>query len=63
MSQPILSIKSDDNNAKAVANLLPCRVHHDGPVPSASTYWTPTNAEGVYLPLAELDELWTYKLS
>ncbi|RTE70900.1 hypothetical protein BHE90_014704 [Fusarium euwallaceae] len=45
MSQPILSIKSDENKAKAVANLLPCRIHHDGPIPSASTYWTPTTAE------------------
>ncbi|RSL55546.1 hypothetical protein CEP54_009281 [Fusarium duplospermum] len=45
MSQLILSIKSDDNKAKAVVNLLPCRIHHDGPIPSASTYWTPTAAE------------------
>ncbi|KAL2683035.1 hypothetical protein Neosp_007498 [[Neocosmospora] mangrovei] len=45
MSQPILSIKSDDNKSKAVANLLPCRIHHDGPVPDVSNYWTPTTAE------------------
>ncbi|KAI8667866.1 hypothetical protein NCS55_00809900 [Fusarium keratoplasticum] len=45
MSQPILSIKSDDNKAKAVANLLPCRIHHDGPIPDVSTYWSPTTAE------------------
>ncbi|KAJ4323203.1 hypothetical protein N0V84_004466 [Fusarium piperis] len=45
MSQPILSIKSGDNKVKAVVNLLPCRIHHDGPIPSASTYWTPTTAE------------------
>ncbi|KAJ0354729.1 hypothetical protein COL154_011657 [Colletotrichum chrysophilum] len=33
MSQPILSIQSGDSSkSKAVANLLPCRIHHDGPI-------------------------------
>ncbi|KAF5661828.1 ribonuclease H2 subunit C [Fusarium heterosporum] len=45
MSQPILSLKPDENKSKAVANILPCRIHHDGPIDSASTYWTPTVAD------------------
>ncbi|KAJ3544793.1 hypothetical protein NM208_g2868 [Fusarium decemcellulare] len=45
MSQPILSIKSDDKTVKVVANLLPCRIHHDGPIDPVSTYWAPTSAD------------------
>ena len=48
MAQPILSIeegKAKFNN-KAVANLLPCRVHHDGPVDPIDAYWKPTASEG-----------------
>ncbi|CAF3651895.1 hypothetical protein SNK05_007122 [Fusarium graminearum] len=41
MSQPILSLKPDENKFKAVANILPCRIHHDGPIEPTSTYWTP----------------------
>ncbi|KAL4987626.1 ribonuclease H2 non-catalytic subunit-domain-containing protein [Aspergillus falconensis] len=26
-------------------NILPCRIHHDGPVESLSRYWTPTTDE------------------
>ncbi|EEU38928.1 uncharacterized protein NECHADRAFT_43895 [Fusarium vanettenii 77-13-4] len=48
MSQPILSIKSDDNKSKAIANLLPCRIHHDGPIPDVSNYWSPTTAEAYF---------------
>ncbi|RGP80112.1 ribonuclease h2 subunit c [Fusarium longipes] len=42
MSQPILLLKPDENKSKAVANILPCRIHHDGPIEPTSTYWTPT---------------------
>ncbi|KAM5386743.1 hypothetical protein ACJZ2D_000036 [Fusarium nematophilum] len=45
MSQPILSIKSDETKAKAVANLLPCRIHHNGPVDPVSTYWAPNTSD------------------
>ena len=48
MEQPLLSIeegKSRSDN-KAVANLLPCRVHHDGPVDPIEAYWKPTKSEG-----------------
>ncbi|CAM1511059.1 Fc.00g085720.m01.CDS01 [Cosmosporella sp. VM-42] len=42
MTQPMLSIKGDRNKPKATANLLPCRIHHDGPVDPIATYWNPT---------------------
>ncbi|KAM0468010.1 hypothetical protein ACHAP7_011371 [Fusarium lateritium] len=45
MSQPILSLKPDENKSKVVANVLPCRIHHDGSIDPASTYWTPTVAD------------------
>ncbi|KAF5551002.1 ribonuclease H2 subunit C [Fusarium phyllophilum] len=45
MSQPILSLTPDENKSKAVANLLPCRIHHDGPIDQASTFWTPTTTD------------------
>ncbi|KAM0348753.1 hypothetical protein ACHAPU_004192 [Fusarium lateritium] len=45
MSQPILSLKPDESKSKSVANILPCRIHHDGPIVPASTYWTPTVAD------------------
>ncbi|PCD29100.1 hypothetical protein AU210_011641 [Fusarium oxysporum f. sp. radicis-cucumerinum] len=45
MSQPILSLAPDENKSKAVANLLPCRIHHDGPIDPASTFWTPTTTD------------------
>ncbi|KAK2001654.1 ribonuclease H1/H2 small subunit [Colletotrichum falcatum] len=43
MSKAILSIRSNesDKNRKAVANLLPCRIHHDGPIGDANTFWNP----------------------
>ncbi|WYZ45094.1 hypothetical protein EsH8_VIII_000410 [Colletotrichum jinshuiense] len=47
MSKPILSIRSNDSNkkVKAVANLLPCRIHHDGPVGEAQSFWNPTKSD------------------
>lgn len=50
MTQPILTIKPEENKAKAIANLLPCRIHHNGPVDAASQYWKPTTAEGTTKP-------------
>lgn len=43
MSQPILSINPDgsEKTAKAVANLLPCRIHHDGPIGETESFWDP----------------------
>ncbi|OIW32274.1 ribonuclease H1 small subunit [Coniochaeta ligniaria NRRL 30616] len=46
MTQPMLSIKSDKpSNSKTTAHLLPCRVHYDGPVEPAQSYWSPTQQE------------------
>ncbi|KAF4971196.1 hypothetical protein FSARC_1918 [Fusarium sarcochroum] len=45
MSQPILSLKPDENKSKVVANLLSCRIHHDGSIDPASAYWAPTAAD------------------
>ncbi|WQF80491.1 Putative ribonuclease H2, subunit C [Colletotrichum destructivum] len=47
MSKAILSIQSNDSGRtkKAVANLLPCRIHHDGPVGDANYFWNPDQSE------------------
>ncbi|OHE94047.1 ribonuclease H1/H2 small subunit [Colletotrichum orchidophilum] len=47
MSKAILSIQSNDSakTNKATVNLLPCRIHHDGPVGDASTFWNPTKSQ------------------
>ncbi|KAK0637117.1 ribonuclease H2 non-catalytic subunit-domain-containing protein [Bombardia bombarda] len=49
MAHPILSfesaISSPDSQTKATPNLLPCRVHHDGPIGSVETYWEPKQGE------------------
>ncbi|ROT41858.1 ribonuclease H1 small subunit [Sodiomyces alkalinus F11] len=43
MSQTMFSIQSGEREApKAVANLLPCRIHHEGPVGSTDSFWKPT---------------------
>lgn len=48
MSQPILAIE-DSEVPKAAANLLPCRLHHDGPVDPIQPYWKPVCQEGKFL--------------
>lgn len=48
MTQPILHIKAEENKSKAVANLLPCRVHHNGSIDPTSAYWTPSTAKGSF---------------
>ncbi|KAJ6443132.1 ribonuclease H2 non-catalytic subunit [Purpureocillium lavendulum] len=47
MSQPILSIERGDasRTTKAVPNLLPCRIHHNGPVDPVSSYWNPDHTQ------------------
>ncbi|KPM40072.1 hypothetical protein AK830_g6493 [Neonectria ditissima] len=45
MSQPILSLKPSSETHKSVANILPCRIHHNGPVDPVSAYWKPTTAD------------------
>ncbi len=42
MSQQVLSLKDSENaNSKVVVNLLPCRIHHTGPVDTVEQYWMP----------------------
>lgn len=45
MSQPILSIEESAATSCARANLLPCRIHHDGPVDPIDTFWSPTSSQ------------------
>ncbi|KAL2761114.1 hypothetical protein ACRALDRAFT_1073328 [Sodiomyces alcalophilus JCM 7366] len=43
MSQPMFTIQSGESEPpKAIANLLPCRIHCEGPVDSAHAFWKPT---------------------
>ncbi|KAH6668618.1 ribonuclease H2 non-catalytic subunit-domain-containing protein [Plectosphaerella plurivora] len=43
MSNPMFKITSDSGEAppKVVANLLPCRVQHDGPIDTVQPFWQP----------------------
>ncbi|KAL4901893.1 hypothetical protein BDW74DRAFT_159138 [Aspergillus multicolor] len=33
--------KDEKSTDKCTPNILPCRIHHDGPVESLNRYWTP----------------------
>ncbi|KAL8298362.1 hypothetical protein RB597_006796 [Gaeumannomyces tritici] len=47
MSQPQFQITSQETDQLKVAvNLLPCAVHHDGPVDPIQAYWRPTENDG-----------------
>ncbi|KAL1902299.1 hypothetical protein Sste5346_001275 [Sporothrix stenoceras] len=49
MTQPILEITADTAAAKpaqATPHLLPCRVHHSGPVGQADDFWRPEEKNG-----------------
>ncbi|CAK7239488.1 MAG: hypothetical protein STHCBS139747_000919 [Sporothrix thermara] len=43
MSQPVLQITTDAaaRPAQVIPNLLPCRMHHSGPIPQADAFWQP----------------------
>lgn len=41
-SQPMLALKDAQNKPKVTANLLPCRINHDGPIDPVDTFWNPT---------------------
>jgi ribonuclease H2 subunit C len=45
MDKPILSLAPSDA-PKATANLLPCRINHDGSVEPVDTFWDPRTSEG-----------------
>ncbi|UNI20406.1 hypothetical protein JDV02_006496 [Purpureocillium takamizusanense] len=48
MSQPILAVERDaaSRTNKATPNLLPCRIHHNGPVDPVASYWNPERVDG-----------------
>lgn len=43
-SKPMIAVKDEEGRSKVVANLLPCRIHHDGPVDTLGSFWQPTEA-------------------
>ncbi|KAL2206709.1 hypothetical protein CC79DRAFT_903082 [Sarocladium strictum] len=46
MSQPILRIRdAGDAKGTTIANILPARIYHDGPVDPIDSFWTPTEGE------------------
>lgn len=57
MTQPMLALKSDktpEGTPKATPHLLPCRVHHNGPVEPAQSFWNPKTSEGKNWPKSPL---------
>ncbi|KAM3522239.1 hypothetical protein NHJ13051_005801 [Beauveria bassiana] len=42
-SPPMLSIENGSEPRKVTANLLPCRIHHDGSIDPVGAYWRPTD--------------------
>lgn len=49
--------QSDDDTAtpQLTPNILPCRIHHDGPVDSVDRFWVPvTDAKGIEGPCTHL---------
>ncbi|TQS32133.1 hypothetical protein Golomagni_07559 [Golovinomyces magnicellulatus] len=47
-SQPMLALKESNDKPKVTANLLPCRVQHDGPIDPIESFWTPVQAEAYF---------------
>lgn len=39
----MLSIENGSEPRKVTANLLPCRIHHDGSIDPVGAYWRPTD--------------------
>ena len=47
MSQPILELKAETTGAeKTTPHLLPCRIHHNGPVEPTESFWNITQSQG-----------------
>ncbi|KAI1815364.1 ribonuclease H2, subunit C [Poronia punctata] len=43
MPPPLFTVETETcEQTKATVNLLPCRIHHDGDVTPAETFWNPT---------------------
>ncbi|PHH83562.1 hypothetical protein CDD82_7123 [Ophiocordyceps australis] len=47
MAPPIVAIEdaAEPSRLQALPNLLPCRIHHDGPMAPISEYWSPTQTK------------------
>lgn len=45
-SNTMIAIKDGAQPNKVVANLLPCRIQHNGPVDPIDPFWKATEAEG-----------------
>ncbi|KAL6719137.1 hypothetical protein ACLMJK_003374 [Lecanora helva] len=41
-----LSGSSKQDSSQCTPNLLPCRIHHDGPVDASPRYWNPERSKG-----------------
>ncbi|KAJ4155441.1 hypothetical protein LMH87_000683 [Akanthomyces muscarius] len=41
---PMLSLKEAGETKKMTANLLPCRIHHDGSIDPVGAYWMPVDS-------------------
>ena len=47
---PMLSLKEAGETKKMTANLLPCRIHHDGSIDPVGAYWMPVDSTGTHSP-------------
>ncbi|BCR94127.1 ribonuclease H2 subunit C [Aspergillus luchuensis] len=43
--QPAQNSSNETSTDKFTPNILPCRIHHDGPVDTLGRYWKPTTDE------------------
>ncbi|KAJ5160733.1 Ribonuclease H2 subunit C [Penicillium canariense] len=44
-SKPISQLESTESTPKFTPNILPCRIHHDGPIVSTERFWIPKTDE------------------
>lgn len=58
MAQPVLNVQENESKGSVAVNLLPCKVHHDGPVGSIHAHWHVDNPEGSSTPERLLACLW-----
>lgn len=46
-SKPQAQNETEQNVPQLTPNILPCQIHHDGPIESTDRFWTPVaDAEG-----------------
>ncbi|KAJ2967431.1 hypothetical protein NQ176_g9663 [Zarea fungicola] len=43
LTAPMLSVGQTENVRKVTANLLPCRIYHDGSIEPIGSYWKPSD--------------------